>query len=84
MAIPVAQAAQAEQRRAECCKKLELAAAEREELRRLERQAACRAQELSDSLLASHAQTKAYAPPGGQKQMHPSVAAWHLRAIERI
>lgn len=49
------QVAQAERRFEECCEKLEAAAVEREELRRLERQAMHRAQELSDSLLESHA-----------------------------
>lgn len=49
---------EADQRAEECCKKLQAAASEREELQRLERQAMRRAQELSDSLLESHAQMK--------------------------
>ncbi|CAL8460859.1 g390 [Coccomyxa elongata] len=52
------QAAEADRRAEECCKKLQAAAAEREELQRLERQAMRRAQDLSDSLLESHAQIK--------------------------
>ncbi|BDA41828.1 probable centriolin at N-terminal half [Coccomyxa sp. Obi] len=52
------QAAEVDQRAEEYCKKLQAAAAEREELQRLERQAMRRAQELSDSLLESHAQMK--------------------------
>ena len=61
------QVAQAEHRCREVCEKLEAAAVEREELRGLERQAMCRAQELSDSLLESRAkiQVPAVSSPCG-------------------
>ncbi len=72
--------AQAEQRYSEVCEKLEAAAVEREELRRSERQALHRAQELSDSLLESQAKIKVHYIRSGSSPSCYTVTAVALTA----